>query len=294
MISNSRTIARARQATLAVLILGSLALVPDASGRTWPKPQGYVSDFAGIVDPASRDSIEALAGELREKTGAELAVATLPDLGGEEIEPVAVDLFEKWGIGKKGKDEGVLILLASKERRVRIEVGYGLEGILPDGLCGSIIRRVMAPELAAGNIGRGLLRGAAAVAGVIARDRGVVITGAIALPAEEDRGGPNEHVLFLVAFFAAILLSRILRSASRRRGWLGPGGGMWGGRGGPGGYGGMFGGFGGMGGGFGGGGAVRPGPAAQWNERTRISAGNQTREPVGCADTLQRIPGGSR
>jgi uncharacterized protein len=246
LISSSRIIARARRVLLAILLLGSLLAAPDAFARAWPKPQGYVSDFASVVDPASRDSIEAIARELREKTGAELAVVTLADLGGDEIEPVAVDLFGAWGIGKKGKDEGVLILLASQERRVRIEVGYGLEGILPDGLCGSIIRRVMAPDLAQGRIGAGLWRGASAVTGVIAKDRGVTITGAIPLP-EEDRGeNGSRHGLFLVALFIAIVLSNVLRASSNRRGWMG--------RRGPGGFGGMFGGFGGMGGGFGGGG----------------------------------------
>ena len=247
MISSSRIIARAKPALLAILLLGSLVAQGTASARTWPKPQGYVSDFAGVVDPASRDSIEAIARELRGKTGAEMAVVTLPDLGGDEIEPVAVDLYQAWGIGKKGKDEGVLILNAVKERRVRIEVGYGLEGILPDGLCGSIIRRVMAPELTQGRHGAGLLRGAAAVAGVIAKDRGVTITGALSMPAEDSGENGNGHAVFLVALFVALVLSALFRSGSNRRGWMGR-------RGGPGGFGGMFGGFGGMGGGFGGGG----------------------------------------
>ncbi len=252
MISSSRTIDRARPVLLAILLLGSLVAPGASSARTWPAPKGYVSDFAGVVDPASRDSTEAIARELREKTGAELAVVTLPDLGGDEIDPVAVDLYQAWGIGKKGKDEGVLILLAVKERRVRIEVGYGLEGILPDGLCGWIIRRVMGPELSQGHYGAGLLRGAAAVAGVIAKDRGVTITGAFPIPEGEGDGGGNRNSIFLIALFVAFLLSAILRSTSSRRGWRNRGG--WRGGGGPGGYGGMFGGFGGMGGGFGGGG----------------------------------------
>ena len=236
-----------RALAIAALLLGSLAWSSPAAARTWPKPEGLASDFAKIIDPASRDSIEALARELREKTGAELAVVTLPDLGGDEIEPVAVDLFKAWGIGKKGTDEGVLILLAWKERRVRIEVGYGLEGILPDGLCGSIIRRVMAPELAAGRVGTGLLRGAQAVTGVIAKDRGVTITGARPLP-DEDQGQPgNPRSALLLAVVVILILNAALRG-SRRRMYRG-----WGGRGGPGGFGGMFGGFGGMGGGFGGG-----------------------------------------
>ena len=252
MISSSRTIARV--SLLALLVLGLLARTPDAAAKTWPKPQGFVSDFAGIVDAASRDSIDALATELQEKTGAELAVVTLPDLGGDEIEPQAVDLFKAWGIGSKGKDEGVLILLAWKERRVRIEVGYGLEGILPDGLCGSIIRNVMAPELGQGRVGPGLQHGAAAVVGVIAKDRGVTITGALPAPSEDDGGGGmSPRAALLIALVIAIVLSNILRAGSNRRGWMGRRGPWWWGGGGPGGYGGMFGGFGGMGGGFGGG-----------------------------------------
>jgi len=108
LISSSRIIDRARL-LLAILLLGSAVAPGASSARAWPRPKGYVSDLAGVVDGASRDSTEAIARELREKTGAELAVVTLPDLSGEEIDPVAVDLFKAWGIGKKGKDEGVLI-----------------------------------------------------------------------------------------------------------------------------------------------------------------------------------------
>ncbi len=230
-----------------MVLAAALAWASQASARTWPEPEGFVSDFAHMIDPASRDSIGALATELREKTGAELAVVTLPDLAGDEIEPVAVNLYKAWGIGKKGTDEGVLLLLAWKERRVRIEVGYGLEGILPDGLCGSIIRRVMTPELTAGRVGSGLLRGAQSVVGVIAKDRGVMITGARSLPSEEEERPKRPGNSLLLGIAVILILNAFLRRSRRGiyRGWGG-----WG----PGGFGGMFGGFGGMGGGFGGGG----------------------------------------
>lgn len=253
MIFSSRTTARAERLLRALLFAASLAGTPDAFAREWPKPRGYLNDLAGIVDPVSGDSIEALSRELQQKTAAQLAVATVADLGGDEIEPVAEDLFQTWGIGGKGKDDGVLILLAAKERRVRIEVGYGLEGILPDGLCGWIIRRIMSPDLTAGRTGPGLLRGAFAVAGVIAKDRGVVITGAVAPEPESDEGDGHPAV-FLAVLIAALILSSLFRRTSLRRGWIWPGGGWWGPGRGPGGFGGgMFGGFGGMGGGFGGG-----------------------------------------
>jgi len=231
-----------------------------------------VSDFAGIVDPASVDSIEALALELKEKTGAELAVVTVQDLGGESIDPVAVELFERWGIGGKGKDDGVLILLALAERRVKIEVGYGLEGILPDGRCGSIIRILMGPDLHGGRFGPGLQHGAEAVANVIAQDRGVTLgrRGSGVAPAGSGNGSPWPHLIVFLVFAVLVpilIASRIERArrsgrwgdwrSGRRRNWYDPWGGFGGGLGGLGGFGG--GGGGGGGGGFGGFGGGRSG-----------------------------------
>ena len=225
-----------------------------------------MNDFADVVDQASADSITALATELRQKTGAEMAVVTLADIGGETIDPVAVALFQEWGMGRSGKDDGVLILLAVSERRVRIETGYGLEGPLPDGRCGAIIRRVMAPALSAGRYGEGLLAGARSVAGAIAAERGVAITGSSA-PPSGDEGGDEApgwilFVMFLVVLVLFLGMSRLTRSIlyGPRGDWSGRGGndpwggfgGGWGGMGGFGGGGGRSGGGGGFGG-FGGG-----------------------------------------
>jgi uncharacterized protein len=246
----------------------------SASARDWPAPTGRLSDFAGVVDPASADSIESLALELSQKTGVELAVATLPDLGGEEIDPVATELFARWGVGRKGENDGALILLARDERRVRIEVGYGLEGILPDGRAGGIIRRIMGPDLSADRFGTGLLRGAQAVAAVVAADRGVTLTGtgSVEPPAiDEDEGlGVVGFIVLMIMIFVfmgmAAAFDRSTRGRrgwrdwpGRRGGWYGPGGGF-GGFGGMGGLGGGsrggFGGFGGFGGGMSGGGGA--------------------------------------
>jgi uncharacterized protein len=244
------------------------AAVPQAAAaaREFPAPRGHLSDFAGIVDPASADSIEALGAELKQKTGAELAVVTLADLGGEEIEPAAVELFGQWGIGKKGKDDGVLILLSLAERRVRIEVGYGVEGILPDGRCGTIIRRVMGPDLHEDRFGPGLLRGAEAVAGIIAGDRGVTLSRGV-VPAEGTEGAPALAAPLIAVLIVVIILIWIAAknardrqiggmgpwTGRRRRGLQDPWGGFGGGLGGLGGFGGGGGGGGGGFGGFGGG-----------------------------------------
>ena len=213
------------------------------------------------MDAASADSIQSLALELREKTGAELAVATFPNLGGEEIEPAATELFAAWGVGRKGKDDGVLILLALEERRVRIEVGYGLEGPLPDGRVGAIIRRVMGPDLSADRFGPGLLRGARAVANAIAAEHGVAITGAAGVepPSDGGEGMTVTGAAFLIALLVILILIAIVHDRMARQGrgwsdWPRRGSGSrdhWGGFGG---FGGGLGGFGGgrSGGGFGG------------------------------------------
>jgi uncharacterized protein len=251
--------------------LAAASLASAAEARRFPEPTGFLNDFAGVVDPASAATIEAIAQELRGKAGAELAVATLQDLGGETIDPVATALFEEWGVGAKGKDDGVLLLLALAERKVRIEVGYGLEGALPDGRCGAIIRRVMAPDLSAGRYGAGLLAGVRSIAGAIAAERGVTITGSSAPPGRRIRG-ENAPAAVVLALFVVMLLVFILASRAaarfrghgpyrdwrtRRRGWDDPWGGFGGGWGGMGGFGG--GGGGGGGGGFGGFGGGRSG-----------------------------------
>lgn len=255
---------------LGVLAAWLLAAAPCLA-REWPAPTGHLSDFARVVDPASADSIESLATELRQKTGAELAVATFQDLGGETIEAAATDLIATWGVGRKDENDGVLILLAVTERRVRIEPGYGLEGVLPDGRCGGIIRTIMGPDLSANRFGTGLLRGAQAVAAAIAQERGVTLTGAGGVvPPPIQQSGPPSIVLLILLILLFMFLGSIFNRGTRGRrgwsdwsgrrgGWYGPWGGGFGGMGGMGGTGGSrggFGGFGGFGGGMSGGGGA--------------------------------------
>src|SRR6266852_7451356 len=97
------------------------------------KPQGYVSDFAGVIDAASKAELENYCTRVEQQTGAEIALVTIQSLSQEPIEDVANTIFRAWGVGKKGKDEGILLLLSISDRRSRLEVGYGLEPILPDG-----------------------------------------------------------------------------------------------------------------------------------------------------------------
>lgn len=104
------------------------------------KPAAAINDFAGILSPATQDSLEKLSGALLKTVGVSLVLATTPDLQGASIDVAANELFSKWGIGQKGKDEGILVLLSVADRAVRIETGYGAEGYVTDVQAGRIIR----------------------------------------------------------------------------------------------------------------------------------------------------------
>lgn len=108
-------------------------------------PTADVNDYAGVLKPAERDALEARCKELREKTGAQLAVVTLKSLEGGQIDDFAVKLFKQWGIGQKEQKNGVLLLVSIGDRKARIEVGYGLEPILPDALAGRILNEQLFP-----------------------------------------------------------------------------------------------------------------------------------------------------
>lgn len=155
-------------------LLAALALSASAADFGALKPRGYVSDFAGVLsEPAARQLNEYLA-RVEQSTGAQIAIVTMPTLEGEPIEDVATLLFERWGIGKKGKDEGALFLLSINDRKSRLEVGYGLEPILPDGSAGALLRE-MRPALRAGNYPAALATAAASLGERIGRAKGVQI-----------------------------------------------------------------------------------------------------------------------
>ncbi|MBW2063470.1 MAG: TPM domain-containing protein [Deltaproteobacteria bacterium] len=221
----------------------------------FPRPRGPVNDFANVIPNDYEQRIAALAQELFQKTAVPIVVVTMPDIGGEEYNDYVNRLYSAWGIGKKGEDKGVLVFVTIKERKMRIETGYGVEGILPDGLVGEIRDRYMIPFFRENKFGEGLLSGTAAIAQVIAKDAGVKLTGAAPVRATKKRR--SRSVFSLIPLLVIILFFMF---GSRRRGgsWIfflpflmgGRGiGGGYSGRG----FGGSFGGFGGGFGGFGGG-----------------------------------------
>ena len=242
---------------LLLLILPLLFCLPAWAERPFPKPKGPVNDFANVIPPAYEQKMQAITLEVLQKTGTSVVVVTMPDIEGYEYNEYATRLYEKWGIGKKGEDKGVLILVTVKERKMRIETGYGVEGILPDGLCGEIRDQYMVPLLKENKYGEGLLNGTIAVSQVIARHSGIQLTGQVPLKRAEKKRS--------VFSFLPLILIIIFMFSSRRRGgsWLllalllgGGGGGRYGSGGMGGSFGGFSGGFGGFGGGMSGGGGA--------------------------------------
>jgi uncharacterized protein len=236
-----------------VLVLTSAAAQPVSQLR----PVGYVNDFAHVLDSNTIAQLESTCQQVDQKAHAQIAVVTVQSLNGSDIESYAVDLFKRWGIGSKASNRGVLLLFAVQDRRYRIEVGYGLEPILPDGKVGGIGREAV-PLLRQDDYNGAVLLMTSRVAEVIAQDAGIQLEGprppAPQAGRDESDQGPS---LGWIAILAVIIIILIMTRLGRLLlGWffLSGGGRGWGGGGfGGGGGGGGFGGFG--GGSSGGGGA---------------------------------------
>ena len=256
---------------LGALVISGLLLVPFLPAQSFPAPTGYVNDFAQVIDAASKERMELLCQELESKTGSQLAVVTVTSLEGEPVEDYAVKLFQKWGIGKKEKSNGLLVLVAIQDRRSRIEVGYGLEGVITDGYAGEVLRDLQ-PYFRSSQYGPGLAAAVSELAGRIARDAGIELTHQLPRHSvrhdryQASRGVDWPYVLLVVLGLLVLpfflgggggggFYSSSGRRYDRRGTYLGGFGGF-GGFGGSGGGSGGFGGFGGFGGGMSGGGGA--------------------------------------
>ena len=178
-------------------------------------PTGYVNDFAHVVDPASKAQMEDICQQIDQKANAQITVVTINTLEGRDIESYASDLFHKWAVGPKKTDRGVLILYVIQDRRARIEVGYGLEPILPDGKVGSFQREAI-PLMRSGDYSQALLLVTSRVADVIASDAGVQLTNARPRaptpPVERREHGISFGGIILLLFIFLIILFTPLRS----------------------------------------------------------------------------------
>jgi uncharacterized protein len=177
-----------------------MVVVPMLLSAALPVPSGYVNDFAPALDDSAEQYLEEFLQTLERDTTAEVVVATVASLEGMTVEEYANRLFAGWGIGQAADDNGVLLLVAPGDRAVRIEVGYGLEPILPDGLAGEIIRTEILPEFRAGNVPRGIGRGLNRISQIIRGDPQAVRAAASPTPAND-----LPPAWFIIPFFATFV-----------------------------------------------------------------------------------------
>ena len=251
---------RNRLLAVFAVLLACSGLMAAEKVQDLPPPTNYVSDFAGVLSPETQTALNALCAQVDRLAHAQIAVVTIKSLDGEPIENFATALEDKWKVGKKGTDRGLLIIFAPNDRKYRFEVGYGLEGILPDGRVGTIGRQ-MVPYLQQNNYDAAITLAVQQVAGVIAADAGVTLN---AGPRTYTQAAPQPVQLTLgqvVVLGILLLLVIFFLARFGGSGLLGFLIGMFlggGGRGGGGGFGGGGdgGGFGGFGGGSSGGGGA--------------------------------------
>ena len=263
-----------KQIALWTLLLALAAALPVcAANQPWPKPANYVSDYANVVSDREEAQINQLARTLDQKTKAQLAIVTITNLkerGYATIEEAAVALFEQWGVGQKGEDNGLLVLVSVNDRKWRIEVGYGLEGDIPDSIASRMGRNLLPDAFRAGRYGQGLTDLSVALVAKIAETKNIPLS-EFNLSANTARSNPRQNERgrksgggFLPIIFGIIMFVFFIRNPQMFLLWMLMGGGRgrshWGGGshfGGGGSFGG--GGFGGFGGGSSGGGGASGG-----------------------------------
>jgi uncharacterized protein len=240
---------RAKRLVIASLLaLGARAQAPDL------EPRGYTNDFAGALSPEVVQRLDRLAGEVQRKTGVQMAFVLIRSLQGQPIEDYSINLARRWGIGQRKENKGLLLLLVVDDRRSRLEVGYGLEPVLPDGRAGALLRS-MRPALREGRYDDAVWGAATQIADLLAESAGVTLEGQPATP--PPRSPAPGLPIWILALGAVGALWLVWKMGLGPLWWLSTLSGGWGGShqsGGSSGWdGGGFGGFG--GGDFGGGGA---------------------------------------
>ena len=178
------------------IILLFLIFIPIANAVEYPSPAGYVNDFANMLSPGDIARLNNEITAIEKDTTVEIAIVTVDSLQGVSVEEYAVKLFEKWGIGKKGNDNGLLILVAKNEREYRIETGYGLESIINAARAGRIGREILEPNFKKGEYGEGLYEAVLEIKGLVENEPRVV---------SRYEGGTNEGLVLFAAFSILII-----------------------------------------------------------------------------------------
>lgn len=226
-------------------------LVFNIYSADYPESYNFVNDFSNVIDDDVEAQINSLSKSLKEKTGAEISVVTVESLNGEDENTYANNLFRKWGIGDKEKNNGVLFLISTGERRIKIEVGYGLEGILNDGKTGAILDEFVVPYLKKDDYTSGIKNGYLSILSEVNKEYGIENSETPQTVKKSKKSNDPGILIFIIV----IIVVHILFGKGGGRGGRGGRGGGTFFRGGSSGGGGGFGGFG--GGSSGGGGSSR-------------------------------------
>lgn len=208
--------------TLLILVIPAVSLAYQSPG----KPTGFLNDFANVISVSQKQSLENKLQALQNATSFQVVVATIPSLGNETVETYAVKLFEEWGIGQKGKDTGLLILVAPNDRVAKIETGYGTEGVVTDIQSGNIINKIMIPAFKEGNYSEGISGAVDAVGAIVTNSPEAMPAGR---QAEQYSSGSNSNnssdwgidpfVIYFLIFIVVNFLYRIL--GKTKSWWLG-------------------------------------------------------------------------
>lgn len=183
-----------------LLLIGSLA----HAAQSLPKPAGRIADLANVIDAATEADLDRRLDELEQKTTSEIALVTVPSLDGVPVEDYAVRLFKEWGIGQAKSDNGVLVLVAPNEREMRIEVGYGLEGVLPDGLAGEVIREQFIPRFRDNDYNGGIRDGVVRVIEIVEKEE---VLSAEEIARLNDAGLPDDEPWWILIPFMGLFVA---------------------------------------------------------------------------------------
>lgn len=231
-----RSIFKLRLLLLALIFGASFVIaLPTHAQQKFPSYNGLVNDFANVIDPATEQHLETILTNFDKLTGAQIAAVIVPSLEGRPIEDYALDLYRAWGIGAKSgenKNKGALLLVALQDRKTRLEIGYGLEGDIPDGLAGEIIRR-MRPYLQQQQYSQAMTLGVRTIVDTLAEKWNVSLADiedrryAYRGPQPQQVGGAGLGMIFFALIFFFIVMSIVARSSRRRVARSGAGESLW-------------------------------------------------------------------
>ncbi len=194
-----------------VVVLLVVGVAVSVTAEQWPAPSGWVNDYVGLFSAAEKAELERRLTAIEAQSGVEISVVALADTGAYSPKEYAVRLFERWGIGKKGADNGLLILIAVDDRRIEVEVGYGLEGLLPDGKVGELLDRFFIPAARAGRLGAG-------VVALVNELQSVLTTGEATGRSQMSTASPDALIFGVILLALVILLVSLIGIARLSRG----------------------------------------------------------------------------